>query len=130
MTAADAARLVDRYLQLCEDRRLDEASRYLAPEVRFVFPGGKEFGSLAEMVEDSKSRYRWVRKNRKRCFVGSPAERSNDAEVTVTSLGMLYGEDLAGNSFSAIRYVDVFVLRDGRIAEQHVYNDLAERLRT
>ncbi|WP_326641703.1 nuclear transport factor 2 family protein [Streptosporangium sp. NBC_01755] len=122
MATGTAAKLVDHYLRLCEDRDLDEAARLLAPGVRLVFPGDLVFTSLPEMVAGAGGRYLWVRKNRERYFEG---EGDDDATV-VTSLGTLYGEDLAGAPFSGIRYVDVFVIRDGLIAEQHVYNDLTE----
>ncbi|MBO4205678.1 nuclear transport factor 2 family protein [Micromonospora echinofusca] len=120
MGTPDAVRLVDHYLQLCEDRRLDEAGRFLAPQARLVFPAGREYSSLAQMAAGSAGTYRWVRKHRDRYLVGDAEGR-----VSVTSLGRLYGEWLDGTSFDGIRYADVFVLDDGLIAEQHVYNDLA-----
>ncbi|MFS8204241.1 nuclear transport factor 2 family protein [Streptomyces sp. CWNU-52B] len=119
---ATPAETVDRYLQLCEDRALDEARTLLAPRPRIVFPGDLGYGSLPEMAADQRGRYRWVRKHRDRYFTGS----TPDGLVTVTSLGRLYGEDLRGRPFDGVRYADVFVLRDGLIAEQHVYNDLSE----
>jgi hypothetical protein len=44
----------------------------------------------------------------------------------VTSIGTLYGENLAGTPFEGIRYVDVFVIENGLITEQMVWNDLCE----
>ncbi|TDD39032.1 hypothetical protein E1287_04285 [Actinomadura sp. KC06] len=134
-----ASALIDRYLQLCEDRRLDEAGALLTPGARLVFPGNRVYATLPEMAAASAGRYRWVRKERERYFEGTTnggANGSGDGgsngggaigggALTVTSLGTLYGEDLTGRPFSGVRYVDVFVLRDGLIAEQHVYNDLA-----
>ncbi|MEU8504774.1 hypothetical protein AB0C40_08595 [Streptomyces brevispora] len=116
------ARTIDRYLQFCEDRELDGAGKLLAPEPRIVFPGGAVYNSLPEMVADQRGRYRWVRKHRGQYFEG----RTPDGLVTVTSLGTLYGEDMSGKPFEGVRYADVFVLHDGLIAEQHVYNDLSE----
>ncbi|MBT3078059.1 nuclear transport factor 2 family protein [Streptomyces bacillaris] len=113
---------VDRYLQLCEDRELDRAQRLLAPSPRIVFPTGAVYGSLPEMVADQRGRYRWVRKHRTRFHTGT----GPDGLVTVTSLGTLYGVDLRDRPFEGVRYVDVFVLRDGLIAEQHVFNDLSD----
>ncbi|MBA0050211.1 hypothetical protein E0L36_04645 [Streptomyces sp. AJS327] len=114
---------VDRYLQLCEDRELNAATRLLAPEARLVFPGGRCYASLRDMAAgEGGGRYRWVRKRRERYFEG----RTSDGLATVTSLGSLYGEDAWGTPFDGVRYVDVFVLRQGLIAEQHVCNDLAE----
>ncbi|WP_314172278.1 nuclear transport factor 2 family protein [Streptomyces winkii] len=113
---------VDRYLQLCEDRDLEEAGKMLVPGARIVFPGGAVYGSLPEMAVRQRGRYQWVRKRRDRYFEGS----TPDGLVTVTSLGTLYGQGTDGELFEDVRYADVFVLRDGLIAEQHVYNDLAE----
>ncbi|MFJ6567721.1 nuclear transport factor 2 family protein [Streptomyces sp. NPDC091292] len=121
-TPPTPATMVDRYLQLCEDRDLDEAGKLLAPAARLVFPGGAAYGSLPDMVAGQRGRYQWVRKRRDRYFDGS----TPDGLVTVTSLGTLYGQDRDGEPFEGIRYADVFVLRDGLIAEQHIYNDLAE----
>lgn len=114
--------IADRYLQHCEDRELDRAAELLAPGARIVFPGGQSYASLTEMADAQRGRYQWVRKHRERYFEGL----SPDGARTVTSLGTLYGEDLSGQAFEGVRYVDVFVIRDGLIAEQHVYNDLTE----
>ncbi|MEV0394408.1 MULTISPECIES: nuclear transport factor 2 family protein [Polymorphospora] len=120
MGTEDPAGLIDRYLQLCEDRELTEAGRLLAPGALIVFPGGRVFGSLTEMAAAATGRYRWVRKHRDRYLVGTEGDR-----ICVTSLGTLYGEGNDGEPFDRIRYADVFLLQDGLITEQHVYNDLA-----
>jgi hypothetical protein len=116
----DPVALVDRYLQLCEDREVEAASAHLSPSVRIQFPAGQVYGSLGELVAAPKS-YTWVRKMRDRLAVGT----EGDATV-VTSIGRLYGEKLDGTPFEDIRYVDVFVVRDGLIVEQLVWNDLSE----
>ncbi len=115
----DPARLVDDYLQCCEDRDLVAASQYLARGVRLVFPGPTTFASLQEMVAAPKA-YAWVRKHRDRVVV-----QVDDDESSVVSIGRLYGERLDGTPFEDVRYVDVFLLRDGLIVEQLVWNDLA-----
>jgi hypothetical protein len=110
----DAAALIDRFLQLNEDRKLDEVQAMLAPGCKIEFPGGQRFANMAEMVENAKSRYTWVKKHRERYFVGV-----NGDQQTVTSVGTLYGVNLAGE-------VDVFVIEDGLITEQMVWNDFCE----
>lgn len=127
MGTEDPADLIDRYLQLCEDRQLAEAGALLAPGVLIVFPGGRVFGSLTEMAAAATGRYRWVRKHRDRYLVGTEA---GGDRISVTSLGTLYGEGNDGSPFDQIRYADVFLLKDGLITEQHVYNDLAVDLPT
>ncbi|MFZ9751701.1 MAG: nuclear transport factor 2 family protein [Candidatus Nanopelagicales bacterium] len=117
----DATALVDKFLQLNEDRDIEAAQAMMAPGCRIEFPGKREFASLADMVANAKGRYNWVRKHRDRYFVGS-----NGNQTVVTSIGTLYGENLSGVAFEGIRYVDVFVIEDGLIVEQMVWNDFGE----
>lgn len=116
----DPAGLVDTYLQCCEDRDLAAASLYLAPDARLQFPGGVTYSALSEMVASPKP-YSWVRKHRDRYVVSVEGDTT-----TVVSIGRLYGECLQGIAFDDIRYVDVFTLREDRIVEQLVWNDLPE----
>jgi len=120
------AQVIDDYLQLCEDRQLDQASSYLADDVEIIFPGNRTYASLQEMARASKGRYAWVRKNRTDYSVGERTATDGVTEQVVTSIGTLYGEKLDGSPFDGIRYIDVFTIRDGRIVRQEVWNDLAE----
>lgn len=119
--ATEAIELIDRYLQHCEDRELAEAADlWGALPMHIEFPGPVVFGSLDELVEDSRGRYAWVRKHRDEYAAAEAPEGT-----TVTSIGRLYGENLQGVAFEDIRYVDVFTVVDGRIFAQRVWNDLA-----
>lgn len=113
----------DTFLRLCEERRLQEASEYLAPDATLVFPGGVEFTTLEDMVAASRGRYQWLEKRRDTYLEGT---RTDDARPVVVSMGTLSGVSASGESFADVRYADVMVFRDGRIVEQLVYNDLAE----
>ncbi len=117
----DPVSIVDEYLQLCEERRLEEAGRCLSDEARLVFPGGKLYANLEEMTDDARTRYRWIRKQRDDYAVGSAGGRT-----TVVSRGTLYGENLALVSFHGVRYIDLLFLEKGKIVGQHVWNDLCE----
>ncbi len=117
----DVAALIDKFLQLNEDRKIEEAQAMLAPGCKIEFPGGNRFKTQLEMIESAKTRYLWVRKNRERYFVGA-----NENQTTVTSIGTLYGENLTGVPFEGIRYVDIFVIENGLITEQMVWNDFCE----
>lgn len=117
----DAAALVDKFLQLNEDRDIEAAQAMMAPNCRIEFPGGKVYPKLADMVANAKGRYNWVRKHRDRYYVGT-----NGNQTVVTSIGTLYGENLSGVAFEGVRYVDVFVIEDGLIVEQMVWNDFGE----
>lgn len=111
---------VDTYLQHCEDRNLEAASAYLAKPAQLIFPGGVVHPDLESLVASASGKYRWVRKHRDEYAEGVDAQ----GRTVVTSRGRLYGENTHGVEFEDVRYVDVFVFEDGRIAEQHVYNDL------
>jgi hypothetical protein len=55
---------------------------------------------------------------------------AGEGETIVYNLGTLYGEWPDGTSFDGNRYVDRFVVRDGKIVQMDVWNDSAERLLT
>ena len=118
---ADAVEVVTAFLRLTEARDLEAASAHLGDEVTIVFPGGRTFTSLAEQVESSAGRFRRVTKTFERFDVTSDADR----DVVYVS-GTLGGEALDGSSFEGIRFIDRFVLEDGLIVSQMVWNDLAE----
>lgn len=112
---------VEEYLDLCEARELDRAAALLAPDVRIEFPGGRVHRSLEGVVSSARLDYRWVRKRRARFF-----ETVSGGDGVVVSTGALYGVDVDGEPFDDVRYIDTFVIRDGLIREQLVWNDLAE----
>lgn len=116
--------LVDRFLQLCEDRQLELAAQLLHPEIVMVFPGKKVHHTLQEMVDGARGRYKWVKKNRTDFSIGRSSHL--DQDVVVISRGTLYGEALDGKAFEGVRYIDFFILRENKIIEQHVWNDLAD----
>ena len=119
MSARD---LIQTFLRTMEARDLDAAEQMMAAGATIVFPGGKVFNSQREMVESAKGRYRWVKKT----FDHIDHVTRDDGAEVVYILGTLYGVNRHGVSFEGIRYIDRFVVREGKIAEQHVWNDLAE----
>lgn len=121
LTDAEAMALVDRYLALCQERQLTAASEMLVDQPVLVFPGGVRHADLAAMVAEAGTRYAWVAKTRMHTAAGVDAE----GRRVVTHSGTLHGENLHGVAFSGVRYLDLFVLDGERIAEQHVFNDLA-----
>jgi hypothetical protein len=115
--------IVDDYLRLCEERNLAEAAKYLAETVTLTFPGGTVFHDLPSMVADAATRYQRVRKHRTEFFVGT---RASDGAPMCISSGTLDGTTLWGTQFTGVRYIDLFIIRDGLIHEQYVWNDLAD----
>lgn len=117
----DAVGLVRDFLAAMEARDLARAAGFLAPDFAMTFPGGVRFTRLEDLVAWSKGRYRAVRKT----FEGFDEAPGDDATV-VTCHGTLSGEWVNGTSFAGIRFVDRFTIRDGKLATQQVWNDVAE----
>ena len=99
------------------------ARRFLAPGVEIVFTGARPMRDPAECAAFNAKRYRWVKKRFERTETvagGSPDE------TVVYNLGTLYGEWPDGTPFEGNRYIDRFVVRQGKIIRQSVWNDSAE----
>ena len=113
--------IVRAYLSAMEARDLTAAASYLSNEATLVFPGAQTFNSLEAMVAWAKTRYKQVAKTYER-FDEAVAE---DGHIVICQ-GTLYGEWLDGTSFSGIRFIDWFLIENGKIVKQRVWNDLAE----
>ncbi len=118
---ATVVAVVEKFLRLVEARQLDEAASYMAPGATITFPGGRQFTDLREQVASSAGRFRHVRK----VFEDFDAVADGD-KVVVYAFGTLEGEALDGSPFDGVRFIDRFVLVDGRIVDQKVWNDMAE----
>ncbi|GGX89748.1 nuclear transport factor 2 family protein [Massilia dura] len=125
--ARDAANLVDTYLRTLMIPDPDGARRFISPQLRIRFTGGRHMRDPAECAAFNAGRYAWVQKRFERIEVvgGATAE-----EAIVYSLGTLHGAWPDGSAFEGNRYVDRYVVRHGLIAEMQVWNDSAELLLT
>lgn len=112
--------LVQDYLSAVSDRQLDAAVSYLSDDVVLVFPQGR-FSDLETMTATMAGRYSTISK----AYDTWDVFDGEGASIVVTT-GTLSGVNTRGVEFSGIRFCDRFVLKDGRICEQHVWNDLAE----
>jgi len=121
MDGEEAIGLVKGFLRAMEARDLETAEAMMGPGERITFPGGKVFASQGEMVEASRGRYEWVKKT----FEQADSFARGDERV-VYVMGALYGVNGHGVAFSNVRYIDRFVIREGLIVQQDVWNDLAE----
>jgi hypothetical protein len=117
MSAAE--KVVRQYLDAMERRDLAAAKALLAPGFFMLFPGGKRYESLEALVEGARGRYRSAKKS---------YERFDSAGDVVYCYGTLYGELLSGQAYSGIRFIDRFTVRDGKLVDQRVWNDMAEVL--
>jgi len=117
----EAAQLVRDFLTAMQERDLPRAEGFLAEDFVMEFPGAVRMRKLAELIEWAKPRYKAVAKTYERFD-----ESFGDDATVVYCYGKLSGEGLDGKAFSNIRFIDRFTVRNGKLADQTVWNDLAE----
>ena len=123
LETANAAEIVEKFLIASMVPDPDTAARYISPELKITFTGGRGYRHPSETAAFNARRYKWVKKKMERTDV-VPGGR----ETIVYNLGTLYGEWPDGTPFEGNRYVDRFVVRDAKIVAMDVWNDSAERL--
>lgn len=101
------------------------AAAYVAEGFQLTFTGGRRFDTPAGASGFNAKRYAWVKKRFLRTDAALDAETG---DVHVYNTGYLYGEWKDGTSFETNRYMDKFVVRDGKIISTDVWNDSAEIL--
>ncbi|ALM85624.1 nuclear transport factor 2 family protein [Bordetella sp. N] len=121
----DPGAIVDTYLTILMKPDPDGARRYVAPDLRIRFTGGRAMRDPAECAAFNKSRYAWVKKRFEATEVVAGA---TPAHAVVYNRGTLYGEWLDGTPFEGNRYVDRYVVQHGLITQMDVWNDSAEWL--
>lgn len=119
-----AADVIRTYLDAMERRDLAAAQALLAPGFFMLFPGGKRFESLEALVEWARPRYRRALKTYER-FDAAPQP---DGAAVVYCFGTLHGELNDGTPYAGIRFIDRFTVREGKLVDQMVWNDMAEVL--
>ena len=119
----DAIDLVRNYLATMERRDLAAAQAMLAPDFVMIFPGGRRFTRLGALVDWAKQRYRSALKEYERFDVVPTPDGG-----IVYCYGALRGELLDGTPYSGVRFIDRFTVAAGKLADQMVWNDMAEVL--
>jgi ketosteroid isomerase-like protein len=120
---AQAADLVERFLVASMVPDPETAGTFMSADVAITFTGGRKFKHPRDATAFNAMRYKWVKKKMERTDV-SPG----NGETIVYNTGTLYGEWHDGTAFEGNRYVDRFVVRDGKIVRMDVWNDSAERI--
>jgi len=113
---------VRAFLAAMEARDLDAARGFLAPGFEMVFPGAPPMHTLEELIAWSKPRYQSVGKTYER-FDEAP---DGSGGSVVYCFGHLHGVWLDGSAFEGIRFIDRFTIRDGKLVDQKVWNDMGE----
>ncbi len=120
-----AAEIVEKFLVASMIPDPETAATFMADDVEITFTGGRQFTHPSETSAFNASRYKWVKKKMER-FDVCPGE----TETVVYGIGTLYGAWPDGTVFEGNRYVDRFVVKDGKITKMDVWNDSAERILT
>ena len=97
----------------------------MAEGVVITFTGGRVYHHPSGPTGFNAMRYKWVKKDMRQFDVAQGAEGT-----VVYSTGYLYGEWPDGTPFEGNRYVDRFVVENGKIVKMDVWNDSAERILT
>lgn len=120
-----AKAVVEEFLRIIMIPDPAGARAFVAPELEIHFTGDRLMSDPSECSAFNASRYKWVRKRFERTDVVSGASAQ---EAIVYNIGTLYGEWPDGAPFEGNRYVDRYVVRQGKIIKMEVWNDSAERM--
>ena len=118
-----AAAIVQELLDATMAPDPEKAATFLAPNLEITFSGGVKFSHPKEIAEFNGNRYGWVKKR-----YGMYDVAETDDGTVVYSMGTLYGAWSDGEAFEGIRYIDRFLIREGKIMLWDVWNDTAERI--
>lgn len=122
-TLSKEAEIVRLFLEASMKPDPETAALYVDDKVVITFTGGKVFDHPSGPTSVNNHRYQWVKKR-----LGRFDECHTNEGIVVYSLGTLYGEWPDGESFEGNRYIDRFLIRNGKIVTMDVWNDSAERL--
>ena len=121
----DAVALVEEFLRVIMIPDPAGARAFTSPELRIEFTGGRLMRDPGECSAFNASRYAWVKKRIERSDLVAGATAQ---EAVVYNIGTLHGAWTDGTPFEGNRYVDRYVVKDGRIVQMSVWNDSAEWL--
>lgn len=122
-TLSREAQIVRLYLEASMKPDPELAATFVSENVVITFTGGKVFDHPRGPTSINKHRYSWVKKQ-----LGRFDECHTDDGIVVYSVGTLYGEWPDGEVFEGNRYIDRFLIKQGKIITMDVWNDSAERL--
>ncbi|WP_417813246.1 nuclear transport factor 2 family protein [Thalassospira alkalitolerans] len=100
-----------------------KAATYMSDDVVITFTDGAKYDHPSGTTAFNAARYKRVKKK-----FGQFDVAPGKDETVVYSVGTLYGEWPDGTSFEGNRYVDRFVIRNGKIIKMDVWNESAERI--
>jgi len=99
------------------------AATFMSDDVVITFTDGQKYDHPSGTTAFNAARYKWVKKK----FSQFDVAQTN-GQTVVYSTGWLYGEWPDGTPFEGNRYVDRFVIENGKIIKMDVWNESAERI--
>ena len=120
-----AIELVETFLRVLMIPDPVAARVFVSPDMLIRFTGGREMQDPGECAAFNSTRYSWVKKQFDRTEL---VEGATDDEAVVYMIGTLYGAWADGTPFRGNRYVDRYVVSQGKIIQMDVWNDSAEWL--
>lgn len=118
---SSATEVVKSFLVAMQARDLVQSQNHLHADFQMVFPGGKTFHRLEELLAWTMTRYQRVEKT----FAQFDESWQGDRTV-VYCTGNLNGVWPNGTAFDKIRFIDRFEVIAGLLVRQDVWNDLGE----
>lgn len=115
--------IVEEFLRIIMIPDPAGARAFTSPELRIHFTGGRVMRDPSECSAFNAGRYAWVKKRFEQTDLVAGA---TDQEAIVYNIGTLYGEWPDGTPFEGNRYVDRYVVKQGKIVQMDVWNDSAE----
>ena len=122
-TLPPEAKTVRDFLDASMKPAPDLAATFMSDDVVITFTDGQKHDHPTGTTAFNAARYKWVKKK-----FGQFDVAKNDSETVVYSTGWLYGEWPDGTAFDGNRYVDRFVIKNGKIVKMDVWNESAERI--
>ena len=120
-TERDAIDVARRFLGAVADRDLDGAEALTSDAFQMVVSGGHQFDSLRAFVGYSSTRQKAVAKH-----TDHFEALADEDGVVVYCFGTMSGTWLDDSPYANVRYIDRFLVRDGRIVDMKVWSDMAE----
>lgn len=112
------------FIRAVNAREVEEAQALLSSGAQLVFPGPTVFDNVAAFLAWAGLRYRSASYGYDHMdFLEC------DGKTIAYAQGRMSGEFNDGELFSDVRYIDRFVIADGRIERKEVWSDMADLLR-
>ena len=113
--------VVKNFLDAMSRRDFTTMESLMAPEFKMTVSGGYVFKHPREFAAQSGKRQKSARKTTDRYDQIPTADGG-----VVFAMGSMAGEWLNGTTYSGVRYIDRFEIKNGKIVDMNVWSDMSE----